>query len=196
MLFFLLIFLSSGIVTLLMTMIFIRTFLLVVNVQYYSMSPTLEHGDRVLALRNPPKSWLRKGQVVLIWPVPGIRIPVPPSYKEPPYIKRIIAVSGETYSLVPDEKIVQYLDQSITMNRETFEFTSDKRTLPLISPACPGTWNIPAKHIFVRGDNRLAGVDSTIWGPVPFHNILAVVLMKLPGKAEPAHVPPFETVRK
>jgi signal peptidase I len=176
-------------------MIFIRTFLLVVNVQYHSMSPTLEHGDRVLALRNPPKSWLRKGQVVLIWPVPGIRIPVPPGYTEPPYIKRIVAVSGETYSLLPDEKIVQYLDQRITMGRETFDFTSEKSTLPLLSPACPGTWDIPAKHVFVRGDNRQAGVDSTIWGPVPFRNILAVVLMKLPGKAEPAHVPPCETVR-
>lgn len=180
----------SGILFLICTTgILLRTFLLVVTVQYSSMSPTLEHGDRVIAMRKTPKSWLYKGRIVLIWPVPGIRIPVPASYQEPPYIKRIVAVSSETYMLAPDEKRVSYLKQGTTISSETFVSTPDGKGLSLISPDHPKTWDIPAKHVFVRGDNREGSIDSAIWGPVPFRNILAVVLMKLPGKAEPAHAP-------
>src|SRR6266571_228509 len=46
----------------------VRTALVVVTVQYTSMSPTLEDGDRVLVWRYWPARWLRKGQVVIVWP--------------------------------------------------------------------------------------------------------------------------------
>lgn len=153
-------------VMLCLTLIFIRTCLLVATVQFSSMSPTLQHGDRVLALRHLPRRWLRKEQIVLIWPVPGVRFPVPASYKEPPYIKRIVAVSGETYTLALERKLQSWLP-----------------------PDHPRMWDIPGKHVFVCGDNPAGSVDSTVWGPVPFRNILAVVLIKLPRKDEPAHVP-------
>src|SRR5262245_32728297 len=97
MIFFFFALLSGILVVIFITTICIRMFLLVITVQYSSMSPTLEHGDRVIAIRRLPKSWLRKGQIVLIWPLPGVRLPVPADYQEPPYIKRIIAVSGETF---------------------------------------------------------------------------------------------------
>ena len=156
--------------------VFMRSCLLIATVRLTSMSPTLVHGDRVLALRHLPGSWLHKGQIVLIWPRPGIDLPVPASYQELPYIKRIVAVSGETFALPAEEPLP-----------------------PLLAPDHPGSWHIPPGHVFVRGDNHESGVDSTVWGPVPLPNILAVVLMKLPGKAESARVPaisPGEAVRK
>lgn len=175
MLFFLLALFSGIIVMICITGIFIRMFLLVITVQYHSMSPTLEHGDRVLAIRHISRNWLRKGQIVLIWPVPGIRIPVPASYQEPPYIKRIVAMSGETFALAPDEPV--------------FALPSDHLR----------TWQIPQGHVFVRGDNGGESMDSTFWGPVPFRNILAIVLMKLPRKVESAHplpASPSEALRR
>lgn len=179
---FFLIFLSSSIAILCMAILFVRIFLLVVTVQYHSMSPTLEHGDRVLALRHLPRSWLRKGQIVLVWPVPGIRIPVPPSYKEPPYIKRIVAVSGETYTRPSSEVALQYRHPGAVP-----ALFSDEQAWSWVSLNHPEAWDIPPAHVFVRGDSRQASVDSTVWGPVPFRNILAVVLMKLPRTTEGFH---------
>lgn len=157
MFFFFLILLASIAGILSLALLFLRVLLLTATVELCSMAPTLKQGERVLALRLPLKRWLRKGQIVLIWPAPGMSIPAPAGYQGAPYIKRIVAMGGDTFALAPGEK-----------------------SSPFVSPDHPRIWHIPPGHVFVRGDNPEPGMDSTVWGPVAMRYILAIVLMKLP----------------
>jgi signal peptidase I len=75
--------------------LFIRFWLVIVTVEEQSMLPTLAPGDRLIVARHWPARWLRNGQIVLVWPA---RFATRPAlFKETPYIKRIVALGGETY---------------------------------------------------------------------------------------------------
>jgi hypothetical protein len=41
-------------------------------------------------------------------------------------------------------------------------------------------WDIPKGRFFVKGE--VTGVDSVIWGPLPFRSFLGLVLVKLPPR--------------
>jgi signal peptidase I len=136
-----------------------RFSLLVATVVSTSMSPTLEIGDRVLALRHWPACWLRKGQIVLLWPPEDYRIRVVEQYGAIPLIKRVVGL--------PDDKFVVTrvpLSKNMNNNIHTEEL------------------KIPLKHFVVKGDLEIAGSAPLTIGPIPFDNLLALVVMKLPQK--------------
>jgi signal peptidase I len=148
------------------TIIVAWTTLIVVRVENVSMYPALDHGDRVLVVRYWPAKWLRQGQVVLVWPWGA-----PPkgwtgdSGSFVPYIKRIVAMPGDTIVTSLDE-----LDSRLRLGESEAHDEQGKRT-----------WHVPEGHVFVRSDNLPRGVDSLSWGLVAYHSIIGVIIMRLPG---------------
>ena len=114
----------------------IRTILIVIVVQGPSMSPTLEDGDRVLAIRPICSRQVRKGQIVLFR-----QTDLDEKSSEmflSLHIKRVTVLAGEDYlsSAAPG-----IYNEHVTRG----EFGD--------------VWHIPPEHIFVCGDKREKSID-------------------------------------
>ncbi|NJN53601.1 MAG: signal peptidase I [Anaerolineae bacterium] len=88
---------------LLFKIIYLHFSLAIVTIQGSSMQPTLQPGDRVLVWRHYLPQWLKKGQIVLVWPSkplpPGVVIlqkgADPNLFTVIPYIKRVAGLPGD-----------------------------------------------------------------------------------------------------
>ena len=152
-------------VFLLIALVILQNLLCIVTVESNSMTPTLSEGDRLLVLRYWPRTFLHRGQIVVVWPVPS-QISFnshPKPFGLIPFIKRIVGLPGDT--------LVTYLNEVSDFHRP--------RLQPLHDVSGKRIWTIPGKHIFVRGDNIVGGFDSLSWGPIPFESIVGVVVLKL-----------------
>jgi signal peptidase I len=133
-----------------------RAFFFIVSVEGQSMSPTLVGGDRLLALRFWPARWLRQGQIVVTrYPDRHLQQDLE-VLSQQKYIKRITGLPGDT----------------VRVEWPNFPRPAEPDELPQ-----PRRWRIPPGHYFVQGDSW--GLDSTIVGPLPFHALCGVALMKL-----------------
>ncbi|MCK4898936.1 MAG: signal peptidase I, partial [Anaerolineales bacterium] len=88
-----------------------------------------------------------------------------------PYIKRIIALPGETVEIKDDKVFIN----GIALEEE-YVMESPHYTMP--------PEEIPKDEYFVLGDNRNSSSDSHSWGTVPLGNVI--------GKAEVVYWPPTE----
>jgi signal peptidase I len=151
----------------------IRSTFLIVTVEHQSMLPTLQHGDRVLALRRGFHRWIRRGSIVLI-ALPGdAALPGARSL----YIKRVVALSETTITL----PLSPQDSPSFSDSGATSRLPEEK------------TWHIPRHHLFVCGDNRASSADSREWGPVPLSSIRGLILTRL-RPASPQTMPPERPV--
>ena len=114
------------------------------------MSPTIESGDRVLVFkllytfRNP-----QRGEIIIF---------KDPRYGKRSYVRRCIAVGGDTIEM---REGLLYLNTNLL--HEPYLYPAPTDTIQL--PPEDDVWNnwgpvtIPAGSIFVMGDNRNAATD-------------------------------------
>ncbi|MEV7602544.1 S26 family signal peptidase [Kitasatospora sp. NPDC089797] len=158
----------------------LRAVLSVVVVAGPSMSPALRPGQRVLVLRRG-LARLRAGRIVVVSPppegfgartdgfglptvgasVPGVGLPRPGAERRRPgrlLVKRLAALPGDP--LPPALRAV------------------------LPSGSVP-TGAVPAGQVVLLGDNPDFSTDSRVWGTVPEHSVVGVVLdgVRLRGRA-------------
>jgi signal peptidase I len=137
-------------------LLLMRICLIVITVQGQSMSPTLEDGDRLLALRPLWSRRVRKGQIVLFRQIDLDEARVDSALSL--HIKRVVALAGEDYLSSAEPGIYsEYVTRG------------DQGDI----------WHIPQDHIFACGDNREQSIDSRIWGPLPLRNVRGIVVKKL-----------------
>lgn len=139
----------------------IRTFLFApFIVQGESMETTLHNNEKLV---------VNKAIYYLQDPKPG-EIIVFHADQTRDYIKRVIAVAGDTVEMKDDQLFVNgkkvdepYLERKEERARERGEanFTHD---FPPVT--------VPEGHLFVMGDNRLNSEDSRFIGPIPLSSVV------------------------
>lgn len=153
--------LSSVLILLVIGIGVIRRSLMIATVENISMSPTLAPGDRVLVLRRWFRWSLQKGAIVLIDHALAM-----PNVKDIPrriYIKRIVAVPGETLTTSLE-------DIHPLLHHNLHAKYYDEHGLH--------KWTIQPDHFFVRGDYPIGGYDSLTWGPVSSSVVCGTILAK------------------
>jgi signal peptidase I len=144
-----------------------------------SMEPTLLAGDYFLV----DLAAYRGGRVPAVGDIVVFR---PPQYPNVPYVKRVVAVGGETVSLrgsaVQRGGAAQSLEPAVTAARVTDgrrifrEDLSGRRHLVSLGPTDaalidwpdgPGRQSVPDQTVFVLGDARDNSTDSRQWGAIP-----------------------------
>ena len=126
------------------------------QVEQFSMEPNLLPHDRVLVnkfiyrFRGP-----RAGEIIVLHP------PVDTTRN---YIKRVVAVPGQT---------VQIRDGRVYVNGRALRE-------PYLRVATTGNYGpevVPTSDVFVLGDNRGNSEDSRAFGFVPMHNVVGEAMM-------------------
>jgi signal peptidase I len=141
----------------------IRTYVFsLIKVNGQSMYPTLHHDDRLIVVKLMYKP--RQGDIIIL---------NPPDKKRGPFVKRIIALPGQTVDI--DTKTHEVKVDGIVQEED---FINEK-TLRLGDTKFP--IQIPNNHVFVMGDNRNNSLDSrySSLGPVPYKQIIGKVTFRL-----------------
>ncbi len=134
----------------------------VTEVRQRSMEPTLLSSDRVLVSKvdyrlHPPQH----DDIIVFRPVVETNIP---------FVKRVIALAGETVDIKDGRVLVngRPLDEPY-VNGRTTERNPQQIHFPL---------TVPPNSVFVLGDNRPVSGDSREWGAVPDENIIGKVVVR------------------
>jgi signal peptidase I len=133
----------------------------VTEVRQRSMESTLEQNDRVLVSKLDYRFGAsERGDIVVF---------TPPIQSSIPYVKRVIAVGGET---------IELRDGRVFVNGQQVETPQARgNTLPQ-APQVAYPFTVPQGHVFVLGDNRLSSSDSRTFGAVPVTNIIGKVILR------------------
>ena len=146
--------------------VLLRTTLMVVRVEHDSMSPALQHGDRVVVWRRWPARFLRKDRIVLVHSES-------PAIDRSLYIKRVVGLPGDTLVASPQGgfrviRDINKLNDGYGLSDSVADDSHTRRVFP-----------IPRGHFFVCGDNQSRSTDSRQWGPLSFQCLRGIVIRKL-----------------
>ena len=133
----------------------------VTEVQGRSMDPTLSSGDRVLASKvdyrlHPPE----RGDIIVFNPPIDTRIP---------FVKRVIALSGDT---------VDVREGKVFVNGQPLAEPYAVGATQPRNPSVRFPLQVPQDSVFVLGDNRPVSGDSREWGPVQDGRVIGKVTIR------------------
>jgi len=140
------------------------------------MAPTLQTGDRIIAIRASVVHQVHRGEIVVFRPpklfpcgtggAPGTDL-----------VERVVGLPGETISS-------SHGNVDIDGNRLEEQGWYDRAYGPLGSDPIAST-TIPRGDFFVMGDNRDDTCDSRVFGPIPRALIIGKVLLVLTRDGHP-----------
>ena len=133
----------------------------VTEVRQKSMEVTLLQGDRVLVSKVDYRlGGPQRGDIIVFNP------PVDTSI---PYVKRVIALAGETVDL---------RDGTVLVNSRIVDFPEAVGASLAQAPRITYPFKVPPGNVWTMGDNRLASSDSRSFGPVPVESIIGKVTVR------------------
>ena len=133
----------------------------VTEVRQRSMETTLLQNDRVLVSKVDYRfSEPQPGDIVVFNPTIDTQIP---------YVKRIVAVAGETLELREGNLYVN--------GKLRFFAQAHGATLPQV-PEVKYPYRVPDGSFFALGDNRLSSQDSRTFGAQPYNRIIGKVILR------------------
>jgi len=133
----------------------------VTEVRQRSMEPTLLQNDRVL---------VSKVDYRFVTPAPGDIVVFNPTIEtQIPYVKRIVAIAGET---------VELRDGNLWVNGRLRFFPQTRGTTMPQVPDIKYPYKVPDGHFFTLGDNRQSSQDSRTFGAQPYNRIIGKVILR------------------
>lgn len=133
----------------------------VTEVRQRSMESTLLQSDRVLVSKVDYRFGIpQPGDIVVFNPTTDVAIP---------YVKRVVAVAGET---------VELRGGRLYVNGEPRDFVGAHGATMPQSPEIHYPLVIPQGEFFAMGDNREASSDSRSFGPQPDDRIIGKVIVR------------------
>lgn len=129
------------------------------NVPTGAMAPTICGGDKILAWKwgyAPP----RRGDLAVF---------IPPTNRSQKYVKRVVALAGETVEFRKDGLYVNgsKLTEGVFGRLPYTSVDSQKYAAP------EQPYTVPERTVFVAGDNSPISFDSRFYGAIPLEDVIA-----------------------
>jgi signal peptidase I len=135
------------------------------RVEQMSMEHTLEPDQYVLVDKLTPRfDAYKRGDIVVFKPPPDWV----PGETPTPFIKRVIAVAGETVEVRSDGRV--YVD-GVALD-EPYLFAVDGEAQPTTASVEPARWTVRDGELFVLGDHRQSSSDSRVFGDIRVTDVI------------------------